>query len=439
MAKRKYISARSSRHDQPAAEKKSKVSATIINSNRELIASIGRALGPTLPCVYRWQWKRVRKAGHYNVLKAMKLRNRKRKCTINLSIGDLKAALSWASKESYPECSAVLVLAIVEYLNKFEGIVGISDDGDCLLDDDALINLLCWAASCGHEDLARALLNLEEFPEIVASRAPDKWRYPRRLPLHLAAEQGHLSVVRVMLNHHKFREINTIERIYSATRGHWTPAPVYYPLSHMYGTALHQASMNGHVGVVIALLNHKDFDTADVHDHDFGCTALHLAAWHNRVEVVRALLDHEKFTAVNDRDNTGYTALDVALHNGSVRVVRVLLRHPKLSELPCQNALHVVVEGHFLDVRCRPTFLQSKAAEILDLLLSDSHLYGLTLVLNEMGQTAEMAAAHSAPELLHIFQRCRRSMLRKLCCSESTSGEFTKLPLDIIECILELV
>ena len=96
------------------------------------------------------------------------------------------------------------------------------------------------------------------------------WQY-RLLPLHLAAKEGHTSIVRVMLNHPKDKaEINKIDEPRSKGRNLLTNSINYYFCS-TDGTSLHQASLNGHVEVVVEVLNHQDFNMADTHDGDFGC------------------------------------------------------------------------------------------------------------------------------------------------------------------------
>ena len=128
MAKRKYInddpSSSSSSLDDRATkvEKKRRVSS---NAHLALVASIDQALGQAALRFYRVQWKHAKKAGHHKVLKTLKLRTRKRKAS-NVTICELKAALSWALKRCDTNFCCVLVLSIVQYLNKFEGAFGTS-------------------------------------------------------------------------------------------------------------------------------------------------------------------------------------------------------------------------------------------------------------------------------------------------------------------------
>jgi ankyrin repeat protein len=88
------------------------------------------------------------------------------------------------------------------------------------------------------------------------------------------------------------------------------------------GTALHSASLGGHLHVVRYLLRHGIDVNVRVSEHD---TSLLLASWKGHSDVVRCLLEHG--ADVDLRDNADNTPLTLAAHYGYVDVVRILLEH----------------------------------------------------------------------------------------------------------------
>ncbi|KAI8497124.1 hypothetical protein Bbelb_250730 [Branchiostoma belcheri] len=88
------------------------------------------------------------------------------------------------------------------------------------------------------------------------------------------------------------------------------------------GTALHLASEDGHTRVVKLLIQHG----ADVGAKDkYGQTALHLASRHGRTWVVEMLIQHG--ADVKARNNHGRTALHLASGAGQTGVVELLIKH----------------------------------------------------------------------------------------------------------------
>jgi hypothetical protein len=100
-------------------------------------------------------------------------------------------------------------------------------------------------------------------------------------------------------------------------------------------TALFFASQEGHLKVVRALLQHNEVDVNLQKTN--GATALYTASQNGHVDIVQALLQHGKVN-VNLRFHTGSTALYVACQNGHVKVVRALLQHDKVDvNLQCTD------------------------------------------------------------------------------------------------------
>merc|ERR1719191_2538420 len=75
------------------------------------------------------------------------------------------------------------------------------------------------------------------------------------------------------------------------------------------------------------MLNFKD---------DVGRTALHLAARHNLVRVCQALLDHKDFDSADAVHWGGWTALHLAARQGHVEPAKIIMSSPKFHKV---NAL----------------------------------------------------------------------------------------------------
>jgi ankyrin repeat protein len=88
------------------------------------------------------------------------------------------------------------------------------------------------------------------------------------------------------------------------------------------GTALHSASLGGHLQVVRYLLRHGIDVNVRVSGHD---TPLLLASWEGHGDVVQYLLEHGADVELRDQDD--YTPLSLAAYDGRVDAVRLLLEH----------------------------------------------------------------------------------------------------------------
>ncbi|KAH9027474.1 ankyrin repeat-containing domain protein [Lactarius deliciosus] len=104
------------------------------------------------------------------------------------------------------------------------------------------------------------------------------------------------------------------------------------------GTALHAASLQGHVQVVRSLLQcGVDVDVRGL----WNWTPLHYASWWGSVNVVQCLLDYG--ADANSRGELQATPLSVAAIRGRLDVVRVLLVHR--ADVSCRDSrgpLHLV-------------------------------------------------------------------------------------------------
>ena len=106
-------------------------------------------------------------------------------------------------------------------------------------------------------------------------------------------------------------------------------------------TPLHDASANGHVGVVKTLLRYEaNPDTVNVH----GQTALHLGVISEQSEVVAFLLDHNATVDLQDLDL--WSPLHYAVADLNLEIALILLEagaDPSLENETGQNALHLLL------------------------------------------------------------------------------------------------
>ena len=132
---------------------------------------------------------------------------------------------------------------------------------------------LHFAAQNGHLEVVRLLL--ERGANVNAQNTDELWWRERRTPLHFAAQNGHLDVVRLLLERGANVNAET-----SGVAG-WTP--------------LHFAAQNGHLEVVRVLLergaNVNAQTTLFWEDADARRTPLHYATKNGHLEVVRLLLE----------------------------------------------------------------------------------------------------------------------------------------------------
>ncbi|XP_043922219.1 serine/threonine-protein phosphatase 6 regulatory ankyrin repeat subunit A-like [Protopterus annectens] len=132
-------------------------------------------------------------------------------------------------------------------------------------------------------------------------------------PLHLAAQSGHESLVRLLLNY---------------------PGVQADTQTNIQGfTPLHLAAQNGHIAVVGLLLSKS---TALLHLKDKrGRTCLHLAAANGHTEMMRALLSQG--AEINVTDKNGWTPLHFAAKSGYLDTVRFLVDSGASLKIECKS------------------------------------------------------------------------------------------------------
>ncbi len=221
---------------------------------------------------------------------------------------------------------------------------------------------LHWAASCGHDNVLRSLLEINAIPphtynwkdvegRTMLSLAALNGQYAlvelllanlanllirdkdRKTPLMLAASAGHDAVVKLLIENGDIANLDSREKdgktslMLAASAGH--EAVVRLLLENGKGSydpdisrskALGLAAMNGHE-VVVELLLEK---SAKITDRDeLQRTPLSLAAMNGHKAVVKLLLKNS--AKMTDRDELQRTPLSLAAMNGHEAVVKLLL------------------------------------------------------------------------------------------------------------------
>jgi ankyrin repeat protein len=200
---------------------------------------------------------------------------------------------------------------------------------------------LAWAAVTGKLDLARALLN-----NVGRQPANVKAGTERgRTPLHLAAENNHVEVVKLLLACGAETE--------ATSDGYWTP--------------LLNASQRGNHMVVDVLLK----SNADVNARtSSGMTPLHWSAEGGHLKVVQRLLSEEK-ALKNPKDAFDSTPLSRAGQHGYQEIIRELKPHifggslsPNAKDA-CQRFHAAIVDFYFEEKTVRNVVKRKSVWECL--------------------------------------------------------------------------
>ena len=187
---------------------------------------------------------------------------------------------------------------------------------------------LSWAAEYGHESVVRLLIERDS----VDINSKDGFG---QAPLSMAAENGHEAVVRLLIERDSVdidaRDGDRKTPLFIASEnGH---EAVVRLLIESDGvdinardvdgkTPLFIASENGHEAVVRLLIERDDID---INSKDgFGHAPLFMAAENGHEAVVRLLIERDDVD-MNAKDDSGKTPLSIAVENGHEVVVRLLI------------------------------------------------------------------------------------------------------------------
>ncbi|KAG2670244.1 hypothetical protein I3843_14G074700 [Carya illinoinensis] len=188
------------------------------------------------------------------------------------------------------------------------------------------------AAEYGSGDLVREIIKYYDLADagIKARNGFDA--------LHIAAKQGELEVLKVLMEAHPELTMtvdvtNATALHTAATQGHTEVVKLLLEAGSSLATiaksngktALHSAARNGHLEVVKALLGKEPGITRRTDKK--GQTAVHMAVKAQRNEVVVEELIRADPCSVNMVDNKGNTALHIATRKGRAQIVKIILGH----------------------------------------------------------------------------------------------------------------
>jgi ankyrin repeat protein len=185
------------------------------------------------------------------------------------------------------------------------------------------LETLHWAAEQGHLEIVKLLLEnyLENYAEFINIMDEDGFTL-----LNLAVKQGHVAVARLLLD--KGADPNM------PTENGFSP--------------LHWAADGGQLELVNLLLE-KGANVNDAANQD-AFTPLHLAVDQNHIAVARLLLD--KRADPNITEHEGWTPLHIAANQGYLEIILSLLAHkPNLNiqNNHGESFLHILVDNNSIE------------------------------------------------------------------------------------------
>ena len=340
------------------------------------------------------------------------------------SVDILKVCLYHLADKVKPTTLYKILLAASKYgqIRTVQAILSLFINDVSVLDDTmSRIRLAAWQKSSERPDLdsmqtgkkhtplqiAAANGHLEIVQLLINHGYDINQAYIQRTPLWFAVFGGHLHVAEYLLNH-----VSLSKDSMELTRGYrgWTPLHQVaydgrvrmikflldrkfydtYVFDYRGWTPLHAASSSGRLNVVILLLERNNSN--NTHNYTDRVTPLQLAALGGHLEVVQALLDHSNF------DEAPLIISDVPQqgHSESIPVLERLLKHPDFKHINITRPF----SGYGDDMRgLLSAMIRKKQYDCVQLLLSQPnidvnlicwsyHEYSTPLILAiELGQT----------------------------------------------------
>ncbi len=174
------------------------------------------------------------------------------------------------------------------------------------------------------QEIRRIQALIKDSPDLINAAGKD------RTPLHVAAAEGKLAIVRFLLDSGAKPDVMTTDNQgpalwLAAENGH--KAVVELLLTRgadpniKDGAALQAAAANGFMGIVDVLLANK----ADINLKGHSGTALHRAVYMKRTEIAERLL--KSGADVNALGSMGETPLHIAARRADVGMIRLLIGH----------------------------------------------------------------------------------------------------------------
>ena len=188
--------------------------------------------------------------------------------------------------------SALHIIVFFDLVNILS--IYLEKDYSCEIEDGSFFTSLHLAAAEGHIEAVKVLLDQER----IEVNFPDEHRIT---PLIVAAMTGRETISRMLLDR------DDVQADYH---------------DYMSQTPLSRAAESGHEGIVEILLNRNDV-VADSEDH-FGQTPLSYAAGRGRKNIVKMLLNRDD-VAADSQDDKNSTPLSYAVRQGHEEIMKILL------------------------------------------------------------------------------------------------------------------
>ncbi|KAJ5685122.1 hypothetical protein N7536_007741 [Penicillium majusculum] len=234
----------------------------------------------------------------------------------------------------------ITAMHLATYCGAMSAVRFLLGGGDPNLKDNSGETALSWAATKGHEDVVRLLLDQDG----VDSESRD---CRGRTPLFYAAENGHQAIVKILLSKEATNSGSADNSgrtpLFFAgdcARGEVANLPASISQDNNGQTALSQAAGGGHEGIVKLLVGASDVDIQD----RAGWTALSRAADGGHEGIVKLLVGASD---VDIQHRAGWTALSRAAERGYKDIVKLLIgsSNPELQDENGRTALSLAAEG----------------------------------------------------------------------------------------------
>jgi len=187
------------------------------------------------------------------------------------------------------------------------------------------------AVHSGDYDKVKELLEADQEEALLNSKTDDGWT-----PLHIACKNGHLDVVKLLLQ----GNVDVLAQTKSgetplhlaAMNGHHKIVRklLKHELNRDYvdiSDSLNVAAERGHVEVVKELIIKSNRRTTHYYPRPDGTNAIHLAAANGHLEVVQLLVKAKHFNLnITKANDLGYVPLHYACENGHILVAEYLLK-----------------------------------------------------------------------------------------------------------------
>jgi ankyrin repeat protein len=286
---------------------------------------------------------------------------------------------------------------------------------------------LSYAAEQGHGSVLRLLV--EQGITEVDGKDQDG-----RTPLSGAAANGHEAVVKLLLDSSEKVEIDSRDQdgrtplSRAAANGHEAVVKLLLDSSEKVEidsrdqdgrTPLSRAAANGREAVVKLLLDSSEKVEIDSRDQD-GRTPLSRAAANGREAVVKLLLDSSEKVEIDSRDQDGRTPLLWAAMNGHASVLKLLLSTGK-AKLGSQEALLSWAFDHdhwgVIELLLRQNEIppgSKYATRLLPASVRTGHTKVVDLLLQQASIDADLRDANSRTVLSHVAERGQLAICRLL-------------------------